>query len=119
MTERSVELPIPLCLKRGPERGKHLFKIIEMSGCLMVEVGEREGTHYRRLLAKFLREGGLDGFDRAGRYELGALEHVWHCIRELSGGEAGDLQIDCREDQEQSVQPQDQKTDQAEVVFRE
>ena len=114
---RSVELPIPLFLRRGPEKGKYLFKIIELNRCLVVEVGAREGRRHRRLLAKFFREGGLDGFDRAGRYELGVLEHVWHCIRELSGGEADDLQTDRREDQEQSVQLQDQRTEQVEAVF--
>ena len=103
MTVRSVELPTPLSLKRGPEQGKYLFKIIEMNGCLVVEVGAREGRRYRRLLAKFFREGGLEGFDRASRYELGVLENVWHCIHELSGGEADDTQTDRCGDQEQSV----------------
>lgn len=121
MTERIKELPYPLLLKRGPERGKHLFRIIEINACLLVEVGSWEGNHYRRLLNKFIREGGLDGFERAGQRDLELLEELWRYIRELSGDEADGPQTDRREGEDgvadQVVQSQDQGTDQVQVSF--
>lgn len=119
--ERIEELSHPLLLKRGPERGRHLFRIIEINACLLVEVGSWGGNHYRRLLNKFIREGGLEGFDLDSARDREILAEVWRSIRELSGGEADGPQTDRREGEDgvadQVVEPQDQGTDQVQVSF--
>lgn len=119
--ERIEELSHPLLLKRGPERGKYLFRIIEINTCLLVEVGSWGGNHYRRLLNKFIREGGLEGFDLGSARDREILAEVWRSIRELSGGEADGPQTDRLGGEEdgadQVVQPQNQGTDQTQISF--
>lgn len=124
--EVKVELSCPLLLKMGPEKNRLLCQIIKLSDCLLVvEVGDwQEGScinRNRRMLKKFIREGGLDGFDYASGKDRRVLAKVWKSIRHLGGDETGDLLTNYLEGEkegvDQIVQPQKQATDQVQVSF--
>lgn len=119
--ERIEEFQHPIFLERGQEHGKYLFKIIEIGACLLVEVGDLRGKRYRRLLNKFIREFDLEGFYPSNAKDREILAKVWRRIRELSGVEADESQIDRLGGEEdgtdQVVQPQNQGTNQTQIPF--
>lgn len=97
--ERVMPLSSPLLVWRGRDEGKRLYlgKIIEITGCLLVELTEwkNDGSNrcYRRLLKKFIREGGLECFDCANDHDRQVLAEAWDSIYQLGYEDEEDLSL--------------------------